>query len=63
MYSWEIQELLKLREYIISNKEYIRILETSPQIREVYYKPYEDMFYIKTDDRCSFKFKVYRKDK
>lgn len=63
MYSWEIEELLKLREYIISSKEYFKILETSPQIRDIYYKPYEDKFYIKTDDKYSFKFKVYRKDK
>lgn len=62
MYSWEIENLLRLREYLISNREYFYILDTSPQIRGVQYKPFEDNFYIQTDDNYNFKFKVYRKD-
>lgn len=62
MYSWEIQNLLELKEYLISNREYFYILDTSPQIRGVQYKPFEDNFYIQTDDNYNFKFKVYRKD-
>lgn len=61
MYSYEIEQLLKLRNYLISNKEYFEICKTSPQIRGIEYKPNEDNFYIWTDDRYTFKFKVYRK--
>ena len=60
MYSWEIEQLLKIKEFIISNEDYFKILETSPQIRGVEYKPFEDNFYMWTDDRYNFKFKVYK---
>lgn len=60
MYSWEIQQLLEYRNFLISNKEYFTILDTSPQIRGIEYKPYEDNFYISTYDNFNFKFKVYR---
>lgn len=63
MYSWEIEQLLKLRNYLISNEEYLKMLGTSPQIREVEYKPYEDTFYMWTDDHYNTKFKVYKKEK
>lgn len=53
---------MRLRDYIISNEEYFKILETSPQIKGVEYKPYEDNFYLWTDDRYTFKFKVYKKE-
>lgn len=62
MYSYEIENLLRLKDYLISNREYFYILDTSPQIRGVQYKPFEDNFYIQTDDNYNFKFKVYRKD-
>ena len=58
MYSQEIEELLKLRNYLISVKEYLRILETSPQINHIKYNPFDDCFDIWTDDRYYFKTKV-----
>ena len=63
MYSHEIEQLMKLRNYLISNKEYFYILDTSPQIIGVEYKPFEDNFYMWTDDNFNFKFKVYKKEK
>ena len=51
MYSYEIQNLLELRNYLLTVKEYFYICEISPQIREVSYNPFEDNFYINTDDR------------
>lgn len=63
MYSWEIKNLLSIRNYLISNKEYFNILDTSPQIRGIEYKPFEDRFYMWTDDNYNFNFKVYRKEK
>ena len=63
MYSYEIENLLRIRNYLISNKEYFNILNTSPQIRGVEYKPFENNFYMWTYDNYNFRFKVYRKDK
>ena len=61
MYSWEIAELLKLRNYLLDVKEYFNICDTSPQIREVSYNPYDDKTTIRTDDRYEFQFKIKRK--
>ena len=58
MYSWKIEQLLKLKNYLISNKEYFEICKTSPQIKVIEYKPFENEFYIWTDDQYNFKFKV-----
>ena len=62
MYSWEIEQLLKLKDYLISNKEYFEICDTSPQIKGIEYKPFDNNFYMWTDDNYNFRFKVYRKD-
>ena len=62
MYSHEIAELLRIRNYLISNKEYFNIIDTSPQIKGIEYKPFEDWFYMWTYDDYNYKFKVYRKD-
>lgn len=63
MYSHEIEELLKLRNYIISSIEYINMIETSPQIDHIKYNPYSDEFETWTKDNYYFKYKVYRKTK
>ena len=63
MYSYEIDNLLKYRNYLISNKEYFEICKTSPQINYIEYKSFEDSFYISTRDNYNFKFKVYKKTK
>lgn len=58
MYSQEIEELLKIRNYCIGVDEYYQIISTSPQINEISYKPSEDNFEIYTDDNYKFKTKV-----
>lgn len=63
MYSWEIDNLMKLRDYIISNEEYFKLFETSPQINYIEYQNCNDIFRMTTDDRYEFKFKVYKKTK
>lgn len=63
MYSWEIQELMQLREYILEAQEYLRILNTSPQIYNVSYDAYNDLFHIGTDDNYDWNFRVYLKEK
>lgn len=61
MYSYEIKQLLELRNYLISNIEYLNIIDTSPQINRVRYNPYLDDFETWTDDNYYFKYKVYLK--
>lgn len=63
MYSWEIQQLMELKQYLISVKEYLKICNTSPQIREVKYDPYNDNFMIDTDDNYKVYFKVKKEER
>lgn len=62
MYSWEIQQLLELKQYLLEYQEYIEIIKTSPQINYVEYLSQEEQLHMTTDDRCDFKFKVKRID-
>ena len=62
MYSWELAELLKLRNYVLDVKEYFDICDTSPQITRVTYNPYNDNIKILTSDRYEFNFKIKRKE-
>ena len=63
MYSWEIQQLMELKNYIIYVDEYLKICNTSPQIREINYNAFEDKFHIATDDRYDFNFKVKKRER
>ncbi len=63
MYSHEIENLLRIRNYLISNEEYFNVCKTSPQINLVEYSPYNDQFHISTKDNFNFIFKVYKKEK
>lgn len=63
MYSHEIEQLLKIRNYLINSEEYLNVMKTSPQINEVKYSPYTDDFETWTSDNYYWKYKVYRKDK
>lgn len=63
MYSWEIKDLLQLKEYILEYQEYLDIIKTSPQINYLEYLKNEDKIRFTTDDKYEFKFKVYRKTK
>ena len=60
MYSYEIENLLKYKNFLLTAKEYIKILETSPQINHVIYK--NDEIIIWTDDGKKFTLKI-RKEK
>lgn len=57
MYSHEILELLRLRNYLISVEEYIRLV-SSNQVKYVKYNPFEDKFYVSTNDNYNFEFRV-----
>ena len=57
MYSNEILELLRLRNYLISVEEYIKLISSS-QVKYVKYNPFEDKFYVSTNDNYNFEFRV-----
>lgn len=59
MYSHEIEELLKIKENILSTSEYLEILSTSPQVNHVKFK--NGCYVIETDDK--YKFKVHVKSR
>lgn len=56
MYSNEIENLLKYKNYLLTAKEYIKILETSPQINHVIYK--NDEIIIWTEEGKKFVLKI-----
>lgn len=55
MYSYEIENLLKFRNYLVSIQEYLEIVK-SPQIDHIKYE--NDMFYLWTDDGHNFTLKI-----
>lgn len=55
MYSNEIQELLRIRNNLISVKEYLKIIE-SPQINQIKFD--NEQFYLWTDDNYKFVLKI-----
>ena len=58
MYSYEIEKLLKIRNYLLSIEEYNNIVNNSPQIDHVKYNPEENIFTIWTNDDYTFTFKI-----
>lgn len=57
MYSWEIEKYLSKRNKELTPKEFIDVINTSPQVNEVLYKP-ENNFRIKTDENISWDVKL-----
>ena len=55
MYSYEIAELLKLRNNLVTLKEYLEITN-SPQVDHVKYE--NDNFYLWTNDGYQFVLKI-----
>lgn len=56
MYSNEIEELLKLKQYLISIHDYCEIIKTSPQIDHIKYE--DEYFKLFTTDGYQFKLKI-----
>ena len=57
MYSWQIDELLRNKDYVVNMDDYKRIIESS-QICHIKYEPFDDSFVVNTDDRYSWRFRV-----
>ena len=59
MYDWELTNYLRDKNYNLSASEYIYVFNTCPQLRQISYSPYEDMFTAISDDNEYFRFKVH----
>ena len=60
MYSWEIQQLMEYKNYLLTCKEYIDMVFGSSQINRVRYNPYSNDYELWTNDNYYVKFKVYK---
>ena len=60
MYSYEIENLMKCKQYLLDIKEYFYVCDTSPQIARIKYNSYCDDFEMWTYDQYYWKFKVRR---
>lgn len=62
MYSHEIDQLLKLRNYLLNREEYLEVVDPSknPQINFAKYDSQNNCFEVNTTDNYNFKFKVKR---
>ena len=65
MYTWEIENLLKLRNNILYCDEYEHMFKTSPQIKKIKYNAYDDTFetWTKEDDGSTnyFRYRVRKR--
>lgn len=59
MYSEEITQLLKNRNYNIDSKTYVNIIHLSPQINHIIYRPFDDYYEMWDKDGYYWKYSVY----
>ena len=60
MYSSEIDDIVKKRNYCLPSKLYFKIVENSSQISQVKYDSYSDKYSIHTTDGYNWEIKVYQ---
>ena len=60
MYDYELSYYMEERNYNLSNKEYIYVCSTCPQINHIEYNAWSGMFDIWTDDGNHWTFSVYK---
>lgn len=60
MYSWEIDNLMKAKNYQINVEEFIKINRTSTQVILRNYDYPTDKYYLRTNDNYEWWFKVRR---
>ncbi len=65
MYSFEITEYLNKRNYTLTPKEFVDVINSSPQIKEVYFKGGDefDRFKMQTDDGFNWNIKINKPKK
>ena len=62
MYSWEIDNVLVSNNYNISSDDYLNIILNSPQLIEITYVPYGELFHMKDNIGNDWRFTVYRSE-
>ena len=61
MFSWEIDQLLRKNQFIITSDEYAELRpQKNPQIERMTYNTATNRFYIKTNDGYEWEFEVKR---
>lgn len=50
MYTWEIEELLKIKNYLLTGEEYLNMVKTSPQIKRIKYNDSDSTIEIWTKE-------------
>jgi hypothetical protein len=58
MYSYEITNIMNQQNFNIDPNIYINIIQTSPQIDHVIYKPFGDYYEMWGKDGCYWKFNI-----
>jgi hypothetical protein len=61
LYSYEIAQLLESKGYNIDSETYIDMMNSSPQINHITYKPFDDCFDMWSVDGEYWNYKVYKK--
>ena len=59
MYDWELANYLRDKNHNLSASEYIYVCNTCPQLRQISYDAYSNMFTAISDNNEYFRFKVY----
>ena len=60
LYSYEIAQLLESKGYNIDSETYIDMMNSSPQINHITYKPFDDCFDMWSVDGEYWNYKVYK---
>lgn len=60
MYSTEIDSYLRSRNWYLTKEEYIYVSDTkaSPQICRIKYEPFDNSFYMETNDGYNWSFGI-----
>lgn len=72
MYTWEIKEYIKVRDFILTSEEILKVtdLNENPQIKYVKFDAYDKSYYVQTEESDlkgniysdSYKFNAYAYD-
>lgn len=60
MYSYEINQIMEQSNYNIDSNTYMSIIQASPQINHVIYRPYGSYYEMWSGDGDYWKFTVYK---
>lgn len=60
MYSWEIDDYLRSRNWELTKNEYIYVsdIKVNPQISRIKFEPFNNSFYMETSDGYNWIFRL-----